>query len=172
MSAILYGRISNPDWKVPWYDQLQLETLFETSPSFAFGRLDSLPYLHELASIYVRLAESEQPDVQKRAENAIHYAVQSERGIALNRLPLGVAAPVHEAARTCQLSPPRGWSAAGYNAIGRNDLAAAGSEAPSMVLNEGYRAIKDYIASNSSMSSSCQLTRAPIGFIPVPPDYQ
>ncbi|KAJ3806574.1 hypothetical protein F5876DRAFT_80552 [Lentinula aff. lateritia] len=35
ISAILYGRISNPEWKVPWFDALELATRFRIQPSYA-----------------------------------------------------------------------------------------------------------------------------------------
>jgi hypothetical protein len=63
----------------------------------------------------------------------------------INRLPLGLAAPLREAARTCQLSPPSEWPLAAYRAIGRNDLATCATDAPDMLFNDGYRTVKDYI---------------------------
>jgi anaphase-promoting complex subunit 1 len=145
MSAILYGRISNPDWKVPWYDARHLTLLFGIRPSFAYGYLEPLSYLCQLTTIYACLADSQVHDSQKRAENAIISAVKSHVGPEfLNKLPLGIAAPLMEAARTCQLSPPADWPIAAYKAIGRNDLAASANHAPDMLFNDGYRAMKYY----------------------------
>ena len=146
MSAILYGRISNPDWKVSWYDANYLTILFETSPSFAYGRLEPLAYLRQLTDMYNCLADDQVHDSQKRAEAAIMLAVKSQVGPEfLNKLPLGIAAPLMEAARTCQLSPPGDWPIAAYKAIGRSDLAASANHAPDILFNDGYHAMKYYI---------------------------
>ena len=149
MAACLYSQLSNPDMKLPWNDQLQLDAFFRTSPSFAFGRMTYLPYLRDMVSIYEWLADAEVEDVQKRAESAIQFAVHEDRSLDLTKLPLGVAAPVHEAARSCQLSPPGDWTVAGYNMIGRNDLAASATRKPDMLVNDGYRAPKDFIVSGT-----------------------
>jgi anaphase-promoting complex subunit 1 len=69
----------------------------------------------------------------------------------LTKIPLGVAAPIYEAARTCQLSPPRNWSPAAYHAIGRNDLAVVPHKGTNMLFNDGYRAPKDYNVSGPSL---------------------
>jgi len=141
MSAILYGRISNPEWQVPQHLIIQSEI----TPSFAYGRLAPQTYLHHLTPGYKCLADSTVEGSQKRAENAIHLMVNSP--INPSRLPLGIAAPLREAARTCQLSPPGDWSLAAYRAIGRNDLAASATDSPDILFNDGYRTVKDYIVS-------------------------
>lgn len=152
ISAILYGRISNPDWKVPWHDTHNLTIRFEITPSFAYGRLEPLTYLRQLTALYKCLADNKVEESQKRAENAIHLMVTSNMGLEfLNNLPLGIAAPLREAARTCQLSPPGDWPLAAYRAIGRNDLAACASDAPDMLFSDGYRPVKDFIVSSPAV---------------------
>lgn len=72
----------------------------------------------------------------------------------LDRLPLGIAAPLREAARTCQLAPPGDWPLTAYRAIGRNDLAASASDAPDLLYSDGYKPVKDFIVSHSVSSLS------------------
>jgi anaphase-promoting complex subunit 1 len=158
MSGILHGRIRNPEWKVSEHERAFLETLFlgmfTTSRSLAFGKIDPLPHLRGLVSIYMELADGGVADSQKRAENAIQAAVNMDKSIQLSLLPLGLASPIHEAARTCQLSPPAEWSVSGYTMIGRNDLAASVTRVLDMLSNDGYRAVKDHIVSIHSTSSA------------------
>jgi anaphase-promoting complex subunit 1 len=142
--AILYGGLT-PDWRGPLPD---LQTIMppHTASSFAFGRLEPMPTLHLLYASYKCFSDPEVEGSQKRAENAIYQMVKSQSGReCINLLPLSLAAPLREAARTCQLSPPQDWPLAAYRAIGRNDLAASARDAPDMLFNDGYRTVKDYI---------------------------
>jgi anaphase-promoting complex subunit 1 len=119
---------------------------FDVSPSFEYGRLDPLETLHQLTAIYKCLADNKVEGGQKRAENAIHFMVKSQMDPHfIDCLPVGIAAPLREAVRTCQLSPPGDWPLAAYRAIKRNDLAACASDAPDILFNDGYRSVKDYI---------------------------
>ncbi|KAJ7659935.1 hypothetical protein B0H17DRAFT_1212739 [Mycena rosella] len=146
VSAILYGRISNPDWQVPWHDTQHIAARFHISPSYAFGRLDPLSTLSKLTSVYKCLADNAEPSSQKRAENAVVLMVELSIGPEfLNRLPLGVLSPIREAARTCQLAPPSDWPLEAYRAVGRNDVAASASQAPDLLFGDGYKAVKDFI---------------------------
>jgi anaphase-promoting complex subunit 1 len=76
MTAMFYGRINNPDWKLPWYDIRKLASQFKLSPSYAYGRLEPLAYLRQLTLIYRCLADKTIEDSRKRAENAMHLMVE------------------------------------------------------------------------------------------------
>lgn len=148
ISAILYGRISNPEWRVPFHDALQMALRFEIPLSFEYGRLDPLESLNRLTAVYKCLSDSKVTSSQKRAENAIYLMVTS--GIDsefLDRLPLGIAAPLREAARTCQLAPPSDWPLAAYRAIGRDDVATSAYHTPDMLFKDGYRPVKEFTVS-------------------------
>ncbi|KAF8627589.1 hypothetical protein AX17_006162 [Amanita inopinata Kibby_2008] len=146
LSAILFGRINSPDWKFPWPSANDLTERLGIAPSYAFGRADPLTAMHELTDIYCTLADGKLSHVQKRSENALFKLVKSKAGPEfLNRVPLGIAAPIREAARTCQLAPPGNWPLEAYQAIGRNDLAASASDATELMYTDGYRPIKDFI---------------------------
>ena len=121
---------------------------FGITPGFVYGRLDPLLSLDHLTAIYRCLADNSVLETQRRAENAMFLMVTSKLGPEfMNRLPIGLAAPLREAARTCQLAPPGDWPLAAYRAIGRNDLAASASDAPDLLYSDGYRPIKDFIVS-------------------------
>ncbi|KAF8885664.1 hypothetical protein BD779DRAFT_1533052 [Infundibulicybe gibba] len=154
LAAILYGKLHNPEWKMP---SLDVAERFQIQISYPFGRPDAT-WLELLESLYSSLADGEVPQSQKRAENTISLLVKLklENGF-LNRLPLGVAAPLREAARTCQLAPPGDWPLAAYRAICRDDLAASASDSQSMLFRAGYRSLKEYTSSNR--------LRPSIGFI-------
>ncbi|KAG6853861.1 hypothetical protein C0991_000622 [Blastosporella zonata] len=145
ISAILYGRISNPEWQVPW-DTQEVAVRFGIAPAFIYGQLNPLVSLQHLTDIYKCLADKNVPQTQKRAENAIFLMVNAKLGSEfLSRLPIGIAAPLREAARTCQLAPPGDWPLAAYRAIGRNDLAASADDAPEVLFSDGYKPVKEFI---------------------------
>jgi anaphase-promoting complex subunit 1 len=148
MTAMFYGRINNPDWKLPWYDIRKLASQFKLSPSYAYGRLEPLAYLRQLTLIYQCLTDKTVEDSRKRAENAMHVMVSHQIGPTfLNVIPLGLAAPLREAARTCQLAPGQDWPAAAYEFIGRNDLAEGASAKPGLSNTNGYRSTKEFLVS-------------------------
>ncbi len=146
ISAILYGRVSNPEWKVPWFDALELAARFRIQPSFAYGDVDPVESMKRLTSAYMKLAD---PDIKrnvKRAENAVKQMVISGIGENfISKLPLGIAAPLREALRTCQLSPPPDWPLSAYKEISRDDVAASANPAPDMMMKNGYRTVKEYL---------------------------
>ena len=148
MSALLYGRINNPDWKIPWHDTAALATFFGIDASFEYGRLEPLGSVYLLTRVYMCLATDKVREAQKRADNALQVLVKSGMGTGfIDNLPLGVASPIREATRTCQLSPPSEWPGPAYRVIGRNDLAAGASQTPDILFNDGYKSTKDYIVS-------------------------
>lgn len=119
---------------------------FQIDPSFAYGRSDPLTALQQLTPIYKSLADNVVSSSSKRAENAIYALVTSQVSQEfLDRLPLGISAPLREAARTCQLAPPPDWPLAAYEAIGRDDVAASASRPPDMLLSDGYGSVKDFL---------------------------
>ncbi|PFH49996.1 hypothetical protein AMATHDRAFT_62013 [Amanita thiersii Skay4041] len=145
LAAILFGRINTPDWQFPWPDANDLSARLGITPSFAFGYAGPLSAMRELIEMYKRLADGKL-NTQSRCEAAVAKLVHSKFGPdMLNRVPLGLAAPIREALRTCQLAPPGNWPLEAYQAIGRNDLAASASEAPEMMYSDGFRPVKDFI---------------------------
>ncbi|KAF8154084.1 anaphase promoting complex subunit 1 [Crassisporium funariophilum] len=145
ISAILYGRISTPDWKVPWHDVQHIVSRFHITPSFEYGARDPLQKMHQLGQLFSTLSDGKVPESQKRAENVIYKMVTQNEADFVYLLPLGIAAPLREAARTCQLAPPGNWPLEAYRAIGRNDLAASATRNPDILFNDGYRSRKDFI---------------------------
>ncbi|KAJ3905724.1 hypothetical protein F5879DRAFT_1074098 [Lentinula edodes] len=74
------------------------------------------------------------------------------------RLPLGIAAPLREAIRTCQLAPPLDWPQEAYKAISRDDVAASANPSPDMMLTNGYRSAKEYLTSSRPRKTIGQIT--------------
>jgi len=146
MSAVFYAIISHPDLRNPRNDDHDQIIRTDTTPSYAYGRVVPFKTLHNLTLIYKCLSDESVPEAQKRAENAVRLISTLEPDF-IDRLPLGIAAPLREAARTCQLSPPNNWPLAAYRIIGRNDLVACVIDAPDDLFNDGYRTVKDYIVS-------------------------
>ncbi|KAH7924451.1 hypothetical protein BV22DRAFT_509025 [Leucogyrophana mollusca] len=128
MSAILYGRISNPEWDFPSYSTEGLSSVFQVTPSYSYGSFEPLQTIQRLTAAYVCLADKTVTSTQKRAERTVATLIDlyktARSGIRfLDSLPLGIAAPLREAIRTCQLSPPAHWLPEHYELIGRRDLA-------------------------------------------------
>ena len=148
MSAILFGRLSNPEWKLPWYDTNKLSATFHLRPSFAYGRLEPLGYLRQITAIYRCLADKHVDDSHQSAENAVKMMVKSHLGVDfMDYLPLGIAAPLREAARTCQLSPGQDWASAAYEFVGRNDLAQGVHGDSDALATGGYRSVNEFLVS-------------------------
>lgn len=111
-----------------------------------YGVCDPLHDLHELSLLYNTLSDGKTTDSQKRAENVIFQMVRQNGGQDVSpALSLGIAAPLREAARTCQLAPPGNWPLEAYKAIGRNDLAASATQNPDIFTNDGYTTRKEFI---------------------------
>ncbi|KAI5993715.1 hypothetical protein F5J12DRAFT_858509 [Pisolithus orientalis] len=126
MTAVLYGRLSNPDWKFLPYESPRLASLFDIQPS--------------------------------RAELTVETLIQTwgtaKKGfLFLDRLPLGIAAPLREAIRTCQLSPPGNWRSEHYELVGRRDLAFSVAKVQPVHFQQGlYQSPENY------MNSHCRVT--------------
>lgn len=148
MSAILYGRLSNPEWNVPWMQSYRLAAQHKVAPSLEYGRLEPLARLRQLTSVFMALSDNKITDSRKRAENALHLMVKSQIGPDFLRiLPIGIAAPLREAIRTCQLSPSGEWPVGAYQLTGRNDLAEGIGSSPDHLANSGYRTVKEWLVS-------------------------
>jgi anaphase-promoting complex subunit 1 len=157
VSAILYGRISSPDWKVPWHDLQHIVMRFQITPSLEYGVCDPLQQLHELSLLFNTISDPRVLDSQKRAENVIFKMITQNTADLLYLLPLGISAPLKEAARTCQLVPPGNWPLDAYRAIGRNDLAASATQNPDMFYSDGYRSRRDFIVGQQKNSLGINL---------------
>lgn len=154
MPAILYGRLNNPEWKVPWTNSLNFAARFDLEASCAFGLLDPLSRTSAMTALCKILTdkfwEGKALDTRSRAVAALQFLdVLKFRPQDLQRLPLGIAAPIREALRTCQLSPGGDWTVTAYRLIGRNDLAEGFTDKPSIAVNNGYRSIREFLVSGA-----------------------
>lgn len=114
--------------------------------SFALGRGDPLLNLREMVEFFKPFTDSNLKDCRKRAEVAILQIVKAHRGgDYMNLIPVSLAAPLREAARTCQLSPPSDWPISAYELVGRNDLSEGAIVSGDSLFIDGYRSIKDHI---------------------------
>ncbi|KAI0358750.1 hypothetical protein OH77DRAFT_1518715 [Trametes cingulata] len=160
MTAILYGRLYNSDWTVPWSNSFNFAARFELEGSYAFGRADPLQRTCAMAALCKTLTdkywEGKVLDTRSRAVAALQFMdVMHFRLQDLQRLPLGVAAPLREALRTCQLSPGGDWTVSAYQLIGRNDLAEGFTDKPAVAVNNGYRSVREFLHSTAGRKT-CQ----------------
>ncbi|KAG9311019.1 anaphase promoting complex subunit 1 [Chiua virens] len=166
MAAVLYGRISNPDWKFPVYETPRLATMFDIHPSFAFGKVEPLSSLQRLTTAYLCLSDSSIPSAQKRAEMTVETLVRmwgtAKKGhLFLDSLPLGIGAPLREAIRTCQLSPPSHWQPEHYELIGRRDLAFSVAMGQPVISQQGvYQSAEAYMTSHRRTTISALVDQA------------
>jgi anaphase-promoting complex subunit 1 len=167
MSAILYGHLNNPEWNVPWMQSYRLAAQHKVIPSLEYGRLEPLIHLRQLTSVYAALSDNKIADSRKRAENALHLMVKVQIGLDFLRLlPLGIAAPLREAIRTCQLSPSGEWPVGAYQLTGRNDLAEGVGASPDQLFNGGYRSVKEWLVSVRSYPLSTTILSLAASSIP------
>lgn len=158
--TILFKRLNNYELNTPWVATRRLAAQFNIAPCFAFGRTDPLAATRYLVSVFSELSEGSVTDTRKRAENAISKMVKQAYGRSaidtLEHLPIGLAAPLREAARTCQLSPVADWPGAVFQLIGRNDL-AEGISAPELLYSHGYKSVKENFVSDDLASFNTYL---------------
>ncbi|KAI5990454.1 hypothetical protein EDD15DRAFT_2452542 [Pisolithus albus] len=152
MTAVLYGRLSNPEWKFLPYESPRLASLFEIQPSFAFGNAEPLLTLQRVTTAYLCLAGDSVASTQRRAELTVETLIEmwgtAKKGLLfLDGLPLGIAAPLREAIRTCQLSPPGNWRSEHYELVGRRDLAFSVAKVQPVHFQQGlYQSPETYVA--------------------------
>jgi len=106
-----------------------------------------------LSEVYSHLSDDQTPEIRTRAERAILLFIMKRGEKLLDKLLLGIAAPIREAARTCQLSPPTAWPFKTYMAIGRNDLASSANETVEQFNRDGFKPRKDFLVSVVCLSS-------------------
>lgn len=148
MTAVLFGRINNPEWILAPHAR-NLGAHFQLEPCFAYGRVEPLPVLAQLTAAYMCLADNAVPDSRRRAENAVVCMAKNKLDLEFMRhLPLGVAAPLREAARTCQLMPAGNWSTTAYRLMDRQDLAEGVSSVPDRLYSDGYVTVKAALVSD------------------------
>ncbi|KAI6017045.1 hypothetical protein EDC04DRAFT_2902833 [Pisolithus marmoratus] len=160
MTAVLYGRLSNPDWKFLPYESTRLASLFDIQPSFAFGDAEPLLTLQRVTTAYLCLAGDSVASTQRRAQLTVETLIQTwgtaKKGLRfLDSLPLGIAAPLREAIRTCQLSPPGNWRSEHYKLVGRQDLAFSVAEVQPVHFQQGlYQSPETYMNSHHRVTIS------------------
>ncbi|EAU87599.1 anaphase promoting complex subunit 1 [Coprinopsis cinerea okayama7 len=158
--AMIHGMLSGAtESKTPWISPWQIARIYHTKPTYAHDTLDPLADLHELLTLYGFLSDMKTTGAQKRAEAAIHRLVTGIGVDKIDMLPLGIAAPLREALRTCQMAPPAHWPLPSYSQIGRNDLAASASEDPEETFNEGYKPAKEFMNPNKPRFTIDQIVK-------------
>jgi anaphase-promoting complex subunit 1 len=144
MTAVLFGRIVNPAWTLAPHTR-NLGAHFGLQPAFAFGKIEPFTSLAQLTALYMCLADETVPETDKRAHNAVATMVRLNLNIQfLATVPVGLAAPIREAIRTCQHLPPPGWNSLAYRLVDRNDLAEAIAPSSDPMRNDGYLSIRDF----------------------------
>ncbi|KAF8840326.1 hypothetical protein BDN67DRAFT_1069395 [Paxillus ammoniavirescens] len=166
MAAVFYGSINNPDWTIPTYETPRLASLFDICPSYAFGNVEPLTSLQRLTTAYLCLSDNSIPTAQKRAEKTVETLVRmwgtAKKGhLFLDSLPLGIAAPLREAIRTCQLSPPSHWQSEHYELIGRRDLAFSVAKVQPVISQQGiFQSAEAYMTSHQRTTMSALVEQA------------
>jgi anaphase-promoting complex subunit 1 len=115
--------------------------------SYAFGKVDLFEFQRNLESCYTPLADMDPlQDTRKRAVRAISRMTMLKYGREfLQHLPLAIAMPLREAARTCQINPPQDWNRDALRFVGRNDLAGFADGDGEPFFKDGYRTVKDHL---------------------------
>ncbi|KAF8335694.1 uncharacterized protein EI90DRAFT_2969281 [Cantharellus anzutake] len=119
--------------------------LYQLSPSLEYGTSSPTPLSESVISIYsaLRGGDLDPSTTRERAQSAVKKMADLHFSPAdIDRLPLGLSAPIREAIKTCQLLPPSDWSQEAYLLIGRNDIAQMttnGEEVDPFTFGEAYQ---------------------------------
>jgi anaphase-promoting complex subunit 1 len=102
-----------------------IAALFSYEPSHFYGLVDPLRATTQMMSIYEALSNANDTSTAStRAQKAVRQVHQLDWKLDdINRLVFGVALPLREAIRLCQLESPENWPPEAYNLIRRPDLA-------------------------------------------------
>ena len=150
--STIYNRMNNPDWITPWPSTSKRASAFELTPSAALGAGEPLKDTRNLMLVYSALIDPRY-DSRTRAEKAIlslNKVLGAKGGQQfIDNLPIGLAAPLKEATRACQLNPSADWPVDVFRLIGRNDLVESVNRGPDMMFDYGYKSIKEYLVSES-----------------------
>lgn len=115
--------------------------LYNVTPSLEYGSQTPLSLTENLLAVYAALKDGPVLDpstTKERAHRAISVMLECHMSADdIDRLPFGIAAPLREALRTCQNTPPADWDREAYMLIGRNDIAKMISGASSDVFSFG-----------------------------------
>lgn len=122
-----------------------LDSLLRRQPcSFPFGIIEHSPLLRELAPIFIGLLYPGANNYQKKAEASVkQLAMSGFSSDILGHISMGLTAPLKEALRSCQLSPPNDWPLFIYDFVGRKDLTASVKEFNDPIFYDGYRSMAD-----------------------------
>lgn len=153
--STIYNRMNNPEWSTPWPSTMKRATMFELTPSMVMGAGEPLKDSRNLLQVYFALVDPRTADSRKRAEKAILLLTKllgAKGGQEfIDNLPIGLAAPLKEAARACQLNPSGDWPVDVFTLIGRNDLVESVRRGPDLMFDYGYRSVKEYLVSLALM---------------------
>jgi anaphase-promoting complex subunit 1 len=111
---------------------------WQLTPSYAYGKIETLPSLAFLSRVYLHLANQQAYNTRQRAQLGVVEILRLRPSGDLSDLPLGISPALHEAARTMQLIAVTDWTTDAYAMTGREDLAECNMSAPGPVKEEGY----------------------------------
>ncbi|KZT44107.1 hypothetical protein SISSUDRAFT_1085652 [Sistotremastrum suecicum HHB10207 ss-3] len=88
-----------------------------------------LPHrMRRLFSVYESFGEAGNKEVRQRSEKTVERLVENDFTLEeVDDLPVGIASPIREAMRTCQMNPPGHWPLPAYHLLDRPDLARMSS---------------------------------------------
>ena len=123
---LLFDSLLSSDSSTSLDSILSIAKHYNISPSNFYGRLNPCHRTRTLQSICARLSPArtsiESPSV--RSQNAILKMFARGWGREeLEKVVFGVALPIWEAVRLCQLDAPENWPEGAYKIIRRDDLA-------------------------------------------------
>lgn len=146
ISSALHTRLSSAEPLVPLVEAILARRSGSSCLAYGQQELSLSPHLREIIGLYGVLSDRKQQDSRKRAEAAVLMMAQRNyTSDFLNLLPLSIAMPLREAARTCQLGPPADWPVNAYEFVGRNDLTEGAIIVGDPIFNDGYRSMRDHL---------------------------
>ncbi len=151
--ATLFGRVCNSDGNNVPLDPHGPGNILRQHNATGLGHTEPFSQIRDIDNLYRDLLDQRFNTFSKRAENTISRLVRSNyRQDYLNLLPVGIAAPLREATRTCQLVPPLQWPLIAYELVGRNDISEGAIISGDCVFSDGYKSVKEHMVPSINLS--------------------
>lgn len=117
--SFLYSRLSSAERTWPNIVPGMVE-----KACLPFGARDPWGRTRRIDEIYSCFCDEDRKDARSRAEKVVETMVTLDfLSDELDDVPFGVAIPIRESLRLCQMIPPSEWPLSAYELLGRKDLA-------------------------------------------------
>jgi hypothetical protein len=113
------------------------------TPSYAHGKIETLPSLAYFSRVFMTITDPQSGNTRLRAQQAISTMLTLRTSETFCDIPVSLAAPLLEAARTMQIIPVGGLPSDVYKLTRREDCAPASEHHHLVSGSSGYLPAQD-----------------------------